>query len=53
MNLYKDTMPYFDKYKQVYGWNQYIQVYCGPPIKFGHPKILQWSILGTQLPLPG
>ena len=21
MTLYKDIMPYFDKYKHVYGWN--------------------------------
>ena len=30
-----------------------IGVYCGPPQTFGHPKILQWPILGTQFLNPG
>ena len=25
-----------------------ILVYCDPPLKFGHPEILQLPILGTQ-----
>ena len=30
-----------------------IWVYCGPPYKFGRPKVLQLPILGTQFLNPG
>ena len=30
MTLHKDIMPYFDKYKHVYSWNQ---VYTVVPLK--------------------
>ena len=50
MILYKDIMPYLDKFAHVYGWKLSILL---SPLKFGRPKILQLPILGAQFLNPG
>ena len=52
MTLFKDNMPYFDSIN-LYIFMVEIWVYSGPPLKFGHPKISQLPILGTQFLNPG
>ena len=51
MVLYKDIMPYFDKFKYVINvWNLII---LWSPLKNRMPKILQLPILCTQYLNPG